>query len=64
MAKFKQQVIEKFGDAQSFFRAIDVHRINKVRVDDFLERCDTDRKSRNGAGPASSPNQVGVCLIE
>lgn len=39
LAKFKQQVIEKFGDAQSFFRAIDVHRINKVRVDDFLERC-------------------------
>lgn len=40
LAKFKQQVGEKFGDAQAFFQAIDTSRINKVRQQDFIEKCD------------------------
>eukprot|EP00438_Fugacium_kawagutii_P018562 Skav215124 [mRNA] locus=scaffold1893:383804:399735:- [translate_table: standard] len=52
LAKFKQQVVEKFGDAQdsplesaaisspTFFQAIDVHKINKVRQHDFIEKCE------------------------
>ena len=39
LAKFKQQLIEKFGDAQAFFQAIDSNKINKVRQQDFVEKC-------------------------
>ena len=39
MAKFKQQIGEKFVDSQKLFQELDVHKIKKVRQQDFLERC-------------------------
>lgn len=39
LAKFKQQIGEKFVDSQKLFQELDVHKIKKVRQQDFLERC-------------------------
>ena len=39
LAKFKQQIGEKFGDSEKLFQELDVHKIKKVRQQDFLERC-------------------------
>ncbi|CAJ1332424.1 unnamed protein product, partial [Effrenium voratum] len=39
LAKFKQQIMEKCGSAEALFRAMDVHKINKVHPAAFFEHC-------------------------